>query len=314
MIPYTAKIVVPVELTDAMLVDCSVPEPAADEVLWDATKAYSIGDVAIRTTTHKKYKRLVAGTTATPPEQDMTEPPVWLDIGATNRWAQFDKKIGTKTLGTNSVKTTLRVNSAEAIVLLECQGASVLVVKYDREVSDPLASVVYMQSVDLDGLEVTSIYDWMYGDPIQKLNVVLYDLPGQYATGDIEVTVTGSGTVGWGTLVVGRLHGLGSVGYGAGAGIINWGKVTDDGFGGREWLQGDWSSRVSLPITANAWDFPRIHRLLASQRSTPCVYIGSDCYNMEPLVVYGVYKDSYITVQDYSSINYNLEIEGLSNA
>ena len=102
--------------------------------------------------------------------------------------------------------------------------------------------------------------------------------------------------------------------YGAGAGIINFGKVTDDGFGNRTWIEGDWANRVTLPLIGNTADFNRIHRQLASVRSTPCIYIGSSLDSMEPLVAYGVFRDLYITVPNYPTIAMNLEIDGMSNS
>lgn len=311
MIPYCASMIVPTQITDAMIVSCTVAEPAPGETEWVAATAYTVGQVAIRTTTHRKYKRLVAGTTPALPETDIVN---WLDIGATNKWAQFDRKIGTQTTGPSPLTTVLRVGSAEGLALLELQGQTARVRQYDKAITDPAKVLVFERTIDLDGLTVADVYDWMFGTSEQKLNAVITDLPGQYTSGDIEVTITSSGTVGIGVLAVGRSHSIGAVEYGAGAGIINWGKVSEDGFGGREWLQGDWASRVTLPVIAERFDFPRIHRLLAKQRSTPCIYIGSELAAMEPLIVYGVYRDAYITVPNYPTISYNLEIEGLSNA
>lgn len=311
MIPYSASMVVPTQITDAMIVSCTVAEPAPGEAEWDAATAYTVGQEAIRTTTHRKYKRLVAGTTPALPETDIVN---WLDIGATNKWAQFDRKIGTQTTGPSPLTTVLRVGSAEGLALLELQGQTARVRQYDKAITDPAKVLVFERTIDLDGLVVTDVYDWMFGTSEQKLNAVITDLPGQYTSGDIEVTITSSGAVGIGVLAIGRSHAIGAVEYGAGAGIINWGKVSEDGFGGREWLQGDWASRVTLPVIAERFDFPRIHRLLAKQRSTPCIYIGSELAAMEPLIVYGVYRDAYITVPNYPTISYNLEIEGLSNA
>ena len=310
MIPYCASMIVPVQITDAMLVSCTVPEPAPGETEWNAATAYTVGQVAIRTTTHHKYKRLVAGTTPALPEADIVN---WLDIGATLKWVQFDRKIGTQTTGPSPLTTVLRGGSAEGLALLELQGQTARVRQYDKAITDPAKVLVFERTIDLDGLVVTDVYDWMFGTSEQKLNAVITDLPGQYTSGDIEVTITSSGTVGIGVLAVGRSHSIGAVAYGAGAGIINRGKVNKDGFGGREWRQGDWASRVTLPVIAERFDFPRIHRLLAKQRSTPCIYIGSELAEMEPLIVYGVYRDAYITVSNYSILSYNLDIEGLSN-
>lgn len=308
-IPICAYVIAPTTVTDTVLQSCTVAEPAAGETLWNAGTAYGVGDEAIRTTTHRKYKRLIAGTTAESPETDPADPPNWLDIGATNRWAQFDRKVGTKTTGAASVTTVIKPGSAEGVALLDLVGTSVDVTV--RETTG--GAVVYTRSIDLDGSIVTSVYDWMYGEYVQRLNVVLTDLPGQFPSGEITVTVHSTSGASIGVLVAGRVHGLGATEYGAGAGIINWGKVTDDGFGNREWLEGEWANRVTLPIVANKSDMNRLHRQLAKVRSTPCIYIGSALADYEPLVCYGVYRDLYITVPYFSMIQMNLEIDGLNN-
>jgi len=305
-IPVTSYMIVPTTITDAMLVSCTVAEPASGETVWDAATAYTVGQIAIRTTTHKRYRRIVAGTTATAPESDTTN---WLDIGATNRWAQFDRKVGTKTTGTTSVTTVIKPGSAEGLALLDVVGTSVDVTM--RETTG--GAVVYTKHVDLDASIVGSVYDWMYGEYNQRLNVVLTDLPGQYPSGEITVTVNSTSGGAIGVLAAGRVQALGVTEYGAGAGIINWGKVTDDGFGNREWLEGDWANRVTLPIVANRSDMARLHRQLAKVRSTPCIYIGSALADLEPLVCYGVFRDLYITVPYYSAVQMNLEIDGLNN-
>ena len=298
------KVMQPYVLTDAQLVSASVPEN--DHPAWSATSNYAIGARVIRTTTHRRYKRVAAGTTATEPENDITN---WLDIGATNRWAQFDRKVGSKTTGTTSVTTVIKPGSAEGLALLDVVGTSVDVTV--RETTG--GAVAYARSVSLDGSVVASVYDWMYGEYTQRLNVVLTDLPGQYPSSEITVTVNSTSGGAIGVLAAGRVHALGATEYGAGAGIINWGKVTDDGFGNREWLEGEWANRVTLPIVANRNEMARLHRQLAKVRSTPCIYIGCSLAEFEPLVCYGVYRDLYITVPYYSVVQMNLEIDGLNN-
>lgn len=306
-IPATSRMIVPVQITEATLVSCTVAEPATGETAWNAATAYTVGQEAIRTATHKRYKRTVAGTTATAPESDTTN---WIDTGYTNRWQQFDRKVGTKTSASaGNLTTVIKPGSVEGLALLDLQGTSV-----DVSVKEQTGgTVVYTRSIDLDGSIITSVYDWMYGEYTQRLNVVLTDLPGQYPSCEITVTVNSTSGAAIGVLAVGRVQDLGATEYGAGAGIINWGKVTDDGFGNREWLQGEWANRVTLPIVANRSDMNRLHRQLAAVRSTPCIYIGSDLAEFEPLVCYGVFRDLYITVPYFSVIQMNLEIDGLNN-
>lgn len=308
---YTASVIKPTIITDDMLVSCSVPEPAPGEVLWNAATSYAIGDVCIRSTTHRRYRRMIAGTTATPPESDTSDPPVWQDMGFTNRWAQFDKKIGTQTSAPESITTVLKPGVTEGLGLLEPIGKSATVVMRDRTGG----TVVDTRNVNLDGSIVNSVYDWMFGEYVQRNSVVLTDLPGQYPNCEITVTVNNPGGIAaLGVLTCGRVIEIGETEYGAGSGIINWGNVQDDGFGNREYVEGDWSSRITLPITADAKDFSRLHRKLAQLRSTPAIYVGSELDMFEALICYGVFKDFYITVPNHGDSAMNIEIEGLTNS
>lgn len=310
-IRLTASVIVPVAVTDAMLVSCTTAEPAAGETLWNAATNYTVGQVVARSTTHHLYENLIAGVDATLPEvAALAMPKRWLDLGATNRWSQFDKKIGTATTSTTNLTTVLTPGSVEGLALLDLIGVSATVsVK-----SATGGTTVYSRTFDLDGSIVESVYDWMFGERIQKRNVILTDLPGQYPNMELTVTVSSTSGAATGVLAVGRVFTIGATEYGAGAGIINFGRVTDDGFGNRTWIEGDWANRVTLPLIGNTSDFNRIHRQLAGVRSTPCIYIGSSRDNMEPLVCYGVFRDLYITVPNNPTISMNLEIDGMSNA
>lgn len=310
-IELTSMVIVPTVITDAMLVSCTTAEPAAGEALWNAATNYTVGTVVARTTTHHLYENLIAGVDATLPEvAALAIPKRWLDLGATNRWSQFDKKIGTATTSTGDLTTVVKPGSAEGLALLDLVGRTANVsVK-----SSSGGTVVYDRTIDLDGTIVESVYDWMYSDFVQKRNVMLTDLPGQYPNAEITVTIHSTTGAAVGVIAVGRTLTIGVTEYGAGAGIINFGKVADDGFGSRTWIEGEWANRVTLPLIANISDFNRIHRQLADLRSTPCIYIGSSLDDMEPLVCYGVYRDLYITVPNFPTISLNLEIDGMNNA
>lgn len=310
-IALTAMCIVPTVITDAMLVSCTTAEPAAGETLWNAATNYSVGTVVARTTTHHLYENLIAGIDITLPENATGGgTPRWLDLGATNRWRQFDQKIGTATTSTGDLTTVVTPGSAEGLTLLDVIGRMAeFIVK-----SATGGTVVQTRSIDLDGTVIESFYDWFFAEYVQKRNVVLTDLPGQYPNMEVSVTIYSTTGAACGAFVIGRVQTIGTTEYGAGAGIINFGRVADDGFGNRTWIEGDWANRVTLPLVANRGDFNRIHRQIAANRSTPCVYIGSSLDSMEPLLCYGVYRDLYITVNDHPTIRLNLEIDGINNS
>lgn len=309
LLPYTAKLIKPTVVTDAALTSCTVAEPDTGETVWNAATAYTVGQEAIRPTLHKKYRRRVAGTTATAPENDPTN---WLDIGATNRWAQFDSKIGSRTTNTTpggSITTVLAVGSLEGVALIDLRGSSVTATLKQT----PGGAVAWTRTQDLDDTPVQSVYDWMYADYVQRYSVIFTDLPGQFPSGELTITVTGNASgAAIGAVVAGRVHGIGLTEYGAGSGLLNWGKVVDDGFGNREWSEGGYASRTTLPLVMDASDFNRVKRLLATVRSTPCVYVASCMTEYDSLNCYGVYRDLYITIPHYGFVTCNLEIDGLN--
>ena len=122
-IALTAVCIVPTVITDAMLVSCTTAEPASGETLWNAATNYTVGTVVARSTTHHLYENLDDGIDATLPEEatgGLT--PRWLDLGATNRWSQFDTKIGTATTSTGDLTTVVTPGSAEGLALLDLVG------------------------------------------------------------------------------------------------------------------------------------------------------------------------------------------------
>lgn len=298
-------------VTGSGLVYCTTAEPASGETLWNAATSYTVGQVVARTTTHHLYENLIAGVNATLPENATTGvTPRWLDLGATNRWSQFDQKIGTATTSTTSLTTIVKPGLGEGLALLDLIGVTAKISATDAG----SGVVIFERTVDLDSTTIESVFDWMFSDRVQKRNVVITDIPAQYPNMVVAVTIESTTGSAVGVFAVGRAIFIGATEYGAGAGIINFGKVTDDGFGNRTWIEGDWANRVTLPMVGNTSDFNRIHRQLATVRSTPCIYIGSALDSMEPLVCYGVFRDLYITVPNYPSIAMNLEIDGMSNS
>jgi hypothetical protein len=304
--PYTAKVLIPTPVTETTLKGCTVAEPASGETEWNAATAYTLGQEAIRATLHKTYRRKVAGTTAAAPEADAVN---WLDVGATNRWRQFDQKIGSRTTSTGDITVVLELGSIEGLALLDLQGRAVTATLRQT----PGGAVAWTRTQTLDDTPVLSVYDWMYGEYRQLYSAIWTDLPGQFNSGELTVTVHANASgAAIGALVAGRVHTIGLTEYGAGSGLLNWGKVIDDGFGNREWSEGGYANRVTLPLVMETADMTRVKRLLTTVRSTPSVYIASGLARYDTLNCYGVYRDLYITVPHHGIVTCNLEIDGLT--
>jgi len=299
------KIIKPTVITDAMLVSSSVAEPDVGEVLWIATTAYAKGFVVIRSTTHRKYERIVAGTTAILPEND---PANWMDIGPTNRWAMFDRKVGTATKAATAITVVLRLGGISGLGALELVGRQLKASLTDS----PGGTIVHSKTITLDGSVIESVYDWFFADFEQQSDAVMTDLPQHFTSGELTVELTGTAGVAIGVLQAGQVIEVGRTKKGASVGISDFSKKERDQFGNFDVLERTWSKNSSMQVLTDAADFNKIYRRLASIRAVPCIYIGTDRPGFEPMITYGFYKDFGISVDYEHSHLLNIEIEGLS--
>ncbi|CUI07882.1 hypothetical protein BN2497_10541 [Janthinobacterium sp. CG23_2] len=299
------KVIKPTSITSAMLASSTVAEPAPGEVAWNPSTPYAAKDVVIRTSTHMKYERVLAGTSSTAPELDSAN---WIEAGPTNRWAMFDRKIGTATTAATAVTVVTRPGSISGLGMLELVGRQVDITLKDA----PGGTTVYSRTVNLDGTIITSVYDWFFVDFEQLSDFVLTDLPQHYASCELTVTVTSTTPVSVGVLQVGQVMTAGRAAMGATAGIIDYSKKEKDRFGNFDVVEGAFSKRCNLQVLTPAAEFNKIFRAFAALRAIPCVYIGVDQVGFEPLIIYGFYKDFSMVVAYPLHHLCNLEIEGLS--
>ena len=304
------KVIKPTLITDAMLISSTVAEPSgSDPAVWNAGTAYAVGALAYRASTHRVYKRLVAGTTATAPESDLTgTAPNWADYAPTNRWAMFDDETGSASTGSSPMTVVIDPGLVNSLALIELVGASVTVTMTDGAAGP----TVYTRTVDLS---LSSVLDWYayFFEPFrQRGTVVLLDLP-PYLAGRITVTLTGTGTLKMGGLIVGTQYTIGGTKYGASAGIRDYSrKVTDDTTGVTTLAKRRYAKIMSAQLILAAGAANAVQTLLTELRATPCVWIGDDTGGIEPLSVFGWMKDFSLTVAYPTTSFYSLEIEGMT--
>jgi hypothetical protein len=297
------KVLKPHAITDAVLLSSTVPEN--DHPAWVSGATYALGARVIRTTTHCIYERLVAGAGTTAPENDST---TWLNVGPTNRWAAFDEKVGTVTSGASPMTFVLRTGSTDSLALFELRGRLAQIEMRDATGGQ----IVYSRTVDLDGTGIESFYEWFFNDFEQRSDVVLTDLPSQYTSAELTVTLTTtSGNPAVGVFKPGLAAQIGETQYGATVGISDYSRKERDPFGNVIVVERAYSKRANFDLVTSRASFNRIYRTLAALRATPCVYIGTEEPGYEPLLIYGFFKDFSIDVQYPEHHLCTLEIEGL---
>lgn len=298
------SVIRPNVMTDAMLSSSTAAETDYPE--WDAAAAYAVDAKVIRSSTHRIYQRLIAGTTGTAPENDALN---WADIAPTNRWAMFDNVVGTITTVTGNLTVVMRPGLVSGLALLELKGQQAIVTMKDK----PGGVTAYSKTVTLDGTDISSFYEWFYADYVQRTDVVLTDLPAHFASSELTVSITAAevGTASCGVCKAGPVIKIGNTQAGASAGILDYSKKSVDDFGNYLITKRAFSKRNELKLVTQAHEFNRIYRALAGMRSEPCVYIAAEAPGFEPLLVYGFYRDFSIDVAYHSHHLCNLSIEGL---
>lgn len=269
----TLKLVQPHDIT---LAASSVAED--DHAEWASGTTYALGERVIKAATHRVYESAMAANTGNDPGEPNG---AWIDIGPTNRWAMFDEALGTATSAATSIAVTVTATGADAVALLDVTGATVRVEAggYDR-----------MQDVGPGAL-------------------LFLDMPA--TTGPVTVTISGSGTVAVGTMLLGKLVRLGVTGAAPTTGITDFSRKEADEFGEVAVVERAWAKRMTAQAQIATAALDLVANRIATVRARPSLWIGDD--EIDSLIVYGFFRDFTVEVGENVS-TLSLTIEGLSKA
>jgi hypothetical protein len=302
------KVLVPIPITfvpDTQLITSTVAEPFAGE-----PAAYSSGttyaDGALVRYNHYIYESLQGTNLNHAPDE--VNSLWWLRLQPTERWKMFDTKTSTVTnSGTGSM--TVRIKPGQVFNSLALVGISGV-----NSVNVKMYNGLTLISDETQTLDNSFISDWYqyFFDPFDIKNDLLFGPFLPYYNAELEITFTGTGPVQCGGLLVGTTAELGTVRYGAGAGIIDYSKVETDDFGITTLIQRNFARRTNMQIELENTQLRRVYSTLSQLRATPAVWIGSDNYIYSPLVVYGVFKDFNIEIAYPLHSLCSIEIQGLT--
>lgn len=266
----------PVPLTDAHLVASNVAE---DEYpAWAAGNVYVKGARVLFPPSHRVFESAADSNTGNSP---LGASGLWIDIAPTNRWAMFDEALGTSTVREGGMAVTIAAGAVDAVALLDVVGASVRVqtAGYDQTQAVGPGAMTFL------------------------------DLPG--SADDVIITVTGEGETSVGTLLVGRLVGLGITGELPTAGITDYSRKETDDFGEVNVVERAFAKRMSAKALISTAAVDLVANRIAAVRARPVLWIADT--DIDSLIVYGFFKDFSIEVAENVS-TLSLSIEGLSKA
>ncbi|MDV5823102.1 coiled-coil domain-containing protein [Sphingobium naphthae] len=275
----TLRLLRPASIDDAVLTSSNVPED--DYPAWSASATYALGARVMLSATHRIYESAANGNVGNDPTGVSGQ---WIDIAPTNRWAMFDQALGSQTERAGSIVVSLDpVAPIDAVALLDVTAVSVRVQApgYDRTLSPA----------------------------IQPGAVTFLDLPA--TAGAVTITISGSGTVSAGTLLIGKLLGLGTTEASPTAAITDYSRKETDAFGEVTVVERAWAKRMDIKALISTAAVDVVAARIANVRAMPALWIGDA--TLESLAIYGFFKDFAIAVDEHVS-TLSLSIEGVSTA
>jgi len=286
------QLIKPVTVTDSILDSSNVPED--DYGVWNSGTSYVVGDKVISTVTHRIYEALINNSNVDPTGA-ATDPPTWLDIGATNRWKAFDQKISDPVVQATSIEYTLTDpdSNVTAVSLFGLKGISANVT-----VTDATDGEVYNETISLiDNRNIVDWYTYFFEEQVQREQALFLNIP-PYLGSDVEVTVTNTTGLNaeLGQLVLGFLSSLGLTSYGTSISIEDYSRKEVDAFGNFIIVERDFAQLADFDVQFETQNARKIQRTLANFRATPIVYIGSEDTSYGT-TIYGFYRRFDLTLE-----------------
>jgi len=286
--PY---VLVPIELTDAMLSSSTIAEPAATETAWNAATNYAVGAEAILVSTHRVYTNLLGGVNATSPELALTgATPRWLDTRPTLRWAAFDSQVSTQSTAVTPLTYVMLPGLINAIAFYGLDGTTLSISIKDA----PGGTVIYTNTIDLTEPPL-DYYDYYFGRIKSLTKAVVKDLV-PYANPEITISITaGVGvTVKAGMIAFGDLRALLSTGEiggtltGAKAKPVTYSYISTDAFGTTSIVRRTAATDLDITAQVPTSDADTALATIQEVLDVPAAWIGSDTANFTGLNVFGL--------------------------
>ena len=328
------KLLRPFTITPGNLTS-NIPQTDAPE--YSAAATYAVGDLVMSTTgtapTYRKYESLAAGNVG----NALDDASKWLDLGPINRWAMFDTKNGTATVGSGNIEVAIQIDGrADGLALFGLDATSVRVqvavdpalapvpdlgatLAMDFTTSTPLLTVttpdllttVYDRTFNLQSDSgITSWYSYFTEDIAYDTELVLTDLP-LYASPLITVTIAkGGASTSCGTFVLGQTVELGGTVYGAKGGIQDYSRKETDDFGNYTLVQRAFAKRNTYRVVCENNSVDAIFNLLAEVRAVPVIWLGTDDYAFT--WAFGWARDWAVEIAYPTKSFLTIEIEGLT--
>lgn len=302
-------ILIPIPITAGMInAGTTITEPAAGEIAWASAGTYAVGDLRIRSTTHRVYACVQAHTGRTAlPENDAA---YWLDKSPTQRFAPFDVYTSTAATSTSAITFVIQPGYFNSLALYGLTGST-----YSISIKDaPGGTVIYTKSGGLSEDQI-GWYEYLFS-PLRIIDkLIISGLPIR-PSAELTVTISAAAgvAVGIGMINVGDFADLldgadwGGPQYGATSEPISYSyiKVNTDGTTSIVKRVAATSMRVSVQMPAAQADYAlqRIRQVL----DVPVSWIINEP-GFSGLNVFGL-GSAILNYDQYGSAKMDLTVKG----
>lgn len=305
------RLLIPFTVQDANIISTNIPEN--DFAPWDSGTSYTEGNKVISTVTHRIYEALQSSTGVNP-DTDTSDPPFWLDIGATNRFKAFDKKISdpvTVPDGVNIINYKLGAFGvpSNSVILFGLKGREVSLV-----VVDATDGEVYNEEVSLiDNALVNDGFTYFFQPSRVKSEAIFESIP-PYANASYDITLTDNTATEpeLGQIVLGQEFTMGFTSYGTSVSIEDFSRKDRDAFGNAILVERPFAKLVDFDFVINTNEVRRTSILLETVRAIPAVYFAGADTEQFGTTIYGFFRSFSINLNGPSITNVTLEVEGLT--
>jgi hypothetical protein len=304
------SVLVPITITSAILQ--STTAVAAAYPAWDNTTSFALGAYCYSPVTQHIYRSLIASNAGKDPTDPVNRVAAstggvvyWQDVGPTNPWAMFDKKIGTATTANGDLTVVLRPGAAGSLYVVGVSAGVLSVIVKDA----PGGTVAYSYSGAMEASAPADYWEYFY-DPFEPLtDRLLTDLP-PYGTAEITVSLTGGGTISCGALAVGDIKVLGETLADAEAEPTSFAYVDTDQWGNTDIVDGPSATNLSMSaVTESRAAGLRAQQIVTSLLGKPAFWFCSDRPDTAGLRTWGLGSGKFSYRGDRCNIS--MTVKGL---
>jgi hypothetical protein len=263
------KLVAPITIATGSTLVSTNAGTTGDPAAWSNATTYAAGVQATQGETI--YQSAQAANTNHDPATAGNVPTWWVVVGAVNKMAMFDTRVGSQTVNADTIGVAILPGAVVDTVSLRNVDCNLIAVIQN----DPVDGQVFAQTQNM----VEDVGDWweyLYSPIVQKTDALFTGiLPYRNSTITIVIDKTGA-TARCGLCVVGQSLDAGGASYGSSDGIQDYSLVQPNAWGIRDIVERDYSDEADINLMVRADLSPYFRRTLAARRARPTLLVLAD--------------------------------------